>query len=276
MGSFYAVDEDPGIAFNRRNTMSSTRRPPIKPISREPKKAASALQDCRCFDEVERRVRMGWSAPDLVKFIQEDSQELTHLSSAYVRKMVDEFRRTIPPAELLITTQNTTVAMHAAQKVANGMEELAKLSELYDLQMDRIKIDVENEKKINKLFQTTGREIFYAMKILKQTSDLKMDLGLAKRQLGEVSVSGSAAVQISDRYTDGVGKVMADPDGRRKVLGMVEALMALSAKANLDATEIVRSATEFVGDDVIDVESSDSSELGSELPNDENAEGDSE
>jgi len=193
----------------------------------------------------------------LTKFVQEESQELVHLSPAYVRKMLDDFRKTIPPAELLLTTQNTTVAMNAAHKVANGMEELQKLNDLYDLQMDRIKIDVENEKKINKLFQTTGREIFYAMKILKQTSDLKMDLGLAKRQLGEVSVSGSAAVQISDRYTDGVGKVMADPDGRRKVLGMVETLMALSAKANLDATEIVRSATEFAEDDIIDVESVD-------------------
>jgi hypothetical protein len=250
---------------------SGTRRPPIRPVSREPKKAASALQDCRCFEEVDRRIRMGWSSADLTKFIQEESQELAHLSPAYVRKMVDEFRKTIPPAELLLTTQNTTVAMHAAQKVANGMEELQKLSELYDLQMERIKIDVDNEKKINKLFQTTGREIFYAMKILKQTSDLKMDLGLAKRQLGEVSVSGQAAIQIGDRYTDGVGRVMADPDSRRKVLGMVETLMSLGAKANLDATEIVRSATEFVVDDVIDVESNEATEP--ELPVDEHPEG---
>lgn len=217
---------------------------------------------------------MGWSSADLTKFIQDESQELVHLSPAYVRKMVDDLRKTIPPAELLLTTQNTTVAMHAVQKVANGMEELAKLNELYDLQMSRIKIDVDNEKKINKLFQTTGREIFYAMKILKQTSDLKMDLGLAKRQLGEVSVSGQAAIQIGDRYTDGVGRVMADPDSRRKVLGMVETLMSLGAKANLDATEIVRSATGFVGDDVIDIESNDSSEPESELPNDERPEGD--
>lgn len=236
------------------NGNDGTRRPSIRPVSREPKKAAAALQDCRCFEEVDRRVRMGWSSPDLVTFIQEESQELTHLSSGYVRKMVDDFRKSIPPAELLLTTQNTMVAMHAAQKITNGREELEKLSELYDLQMARIKIDVENEKKINKLFQTTGREIFYAMKILKQTSDLKMDLGLAKRQLGEVSVSGSAAIQIGDRYNDGIGKVMADPDSRRKVLGMVETLMALGAKANLDATEIVRSATEFAGNDVIDID----------------------
>lgn len=197
---------------------------------------------------------MGWSSPDLVRFIQEESRELDHLSAGYVRKMLDDYRKSIPPAELLLTTQNTAVAMHAAQKITNGREELEKLNELYDLQMARIKIDVENEKKINKLFQTTGREIFYAMKILKQTSDLKMDLGLAKRQLGEVSVSGAAAIQITDRYNDGIGKVMADPDSRRKVLSMVETLMSLGAKANLDASELVRSAADFATGNVIDIE----------------------
>lgn len=241
------------------NGSGTTRRPSIRPVSRESKKTAAALQDCRCFDEVDRRIRMGWSSLDLATFIQEESKELDHLSAGYVRKMLDDYRKTIPPAELLLTTQNTMVAMNASAKVANGMEELQKLNQLYDLQMDRIKIDVDNEKKINKLFQTTGREIFYAMKILKQTSDLKMDLGLAKRQLGEVSVSGSAAIQIGDRYNDGIGKVMSDPDSRRKVLGMVETLMALGAKANLDATEIVKSAVDFAGGDVIDVESSDPS-----------------
>ena len=135
--------------------------------------------------------------------------------------------------------------------------ELEKLHEMYDLQMDRIKIDVENEKKINKLFPSTGREIFYAMKILNQASELKMNLGIAKRQLGEVSVTGAAAVQIADRYSDGVGKVMSDPDSRRKVLGMVETLMMVGARAKLDAAEIVASAAQFVDGNVIDVDSSE-------------------
>lgn len=236
---------------------STTRRPPIRPVSREPRKAATSLQDCRCFDEVERRIRLGWSAPDLVKFVQEENQELTHLSPTYVQKMINEFRGTIPPAELLLTTQNTNVAIHASQRLSNGMYELEKLHEMYDLQMERIKIDVDNEKKINKLFPSTGREIFYAMKILNQASELKMNLGIAKRQLGEVSVTGAAAVQIADRYSDGIGKVMSDPDGRRKVLGMVETLMMVAARAKLDATEIVASVEHYATGEVIDVDSTE-------------------
>lgn len=203
---------------------------------------------------------MGWSSSDLAKFIQEESNELVGLSPSYVRKMLDEYRRTIPPAELLLTTQNTKVANNATQKVVSGLQELDELNRLYEIQMQRISIDVENEKKINKLFQTTGREIFYAMKILKQSSDLKMDLGIAKRQLGEVSVNGQAAVQIADRYSDGIGKVMTDPDSRRKVLGMVEALMSLGSKANIDATEIVSSAVSYADHNVIDAEGVEVSE----------------
>jgi len=244
----------------------TTRRPPIRPISREPKRVAASLQECRCFDEVDRRLRIGWGSPDLAKFIQEESQELTELSTNYVRKMIDEYRKTIPPAELLLTTQNTIVASNAAKKFSNGMEELEKLDELYNLQMERIKIDVANEKKINKLFPSTGREVFYAMKIIHQTSQLKMDLGIAKRQLGEVSVSGTAAVQIGARYDDNVGRVMADPDGRRKVLGMVEALMTLGSKVSIDASEIVKNAAaayageDIPDDDIIDVPSTPEAE----------------
>lgn len=235
----------------------TTRRPPIRPVSRDPKRAAASLQECQCFEEVDRRLRIGWSSPELAKFIQEEEQELTHLSNGYVRKMIDEYRRSIPPAELLLTTQSPAVASNAAQRYQNGLEELEKLDQLYELQMERIKIDVANEKKINKLFSSTGREVFYAMKIINQTSQLKMDLGIAKRQLGEVNVNSTAAIAIGARYDDGVGKVLADPDGRRKVLGMVEALMSISSRASIDASEIVNSATKYAGEDVIDIESVD-------------------
>ena len=196
----------------------TTRRPSIRPVSREKKKSA-ALKDCRCFEEVERRLRMGHSSAQLVKFIQEDSEELTHLSANYIRRMLDEHRKSIPPAELALTSQNTAVTMNANKRLSNGLNELNELEELYTRQKNRIDIEMGNEKKINKLLPQTGREIFYAMKILKQSADLKMDLGIAKRQLGEVSVTGQAAVQISERYNDDVGKVMSDPDSRRKVLG---------------------------------------------------------
>jgi hypothetical protein len=234
----------------------TTRRPPIQPVSRERKKAA-ALKDCRCFEEAERRLRMGHSSAKLVKFIQEDSGELTHLSPGYIRKMLDEHRKTIPPADLALTSKNTTVSMQANRKLANGLNELEELESLYTKQKERIEIEMGNERKINKLLPQTGREIFYAMKILKQSADLKMDLGIAKRQLGEVSVTGHASVQIGERYNDGVGGVMANADSRRKVLGMVQTLAALSEKADMDVVDVIKSAANAVGSEIIDIPTGD-------------------
>lgn len=229
-----------------------TRRPPLKPVSRSTKRAA-ALRDCRCFDEVDRRVRMGHSSSKLVKFIQEDSEELVHLSESYIRKMIDEYRKTIPPAELALTSGNTAVAMNANKRLSNGLNELGELEDLYRKQKRRIEIEMKNEEGINKLLPQTGREIFYAMKILKQSADLKMDLGIAKRQIGEVSVTGQAFVQIADRYNDGVGRVMADPDSRRKVLSMVKTLGSLADKADLNAAVLLQAAEEAASPDVIDI-----------------------
>ena len=234
----------------------SKRRPPIKPVSREVKKASS-LKECRCFEEVERRLRLGWTSPALCKFIQEEEGELTHLSGKYVCKMIDEYRKEIPPAELVLSSQNTRAVAAANRRIANGLNELEELENLYNKQKSRIEIEMSNEKKINKLLPQTGREIFYAMKILKQSADLKMDLGIAKRQLGEVSVTGQSAVQISERYNDGVGKVMSDPDSRRKVLGMVQLLAGMGDKGVLDADQFAEDAKDIID---ISVEDSDETE----------------
>jgi hypothetical protein len=233
----------------------SKRRPTIQPVSRDApnKKKGTALRECRCFDEVERRIRMGWSSNDVVRMIQEDQNELTHLSAKYVKKMVDEFRQSIPPAELVLSTRNPIAAKHANTKLSNGLNELSELQRLYEMQMKRVEIDVTNEANINKLFPTTGREIFVAMKILKQSATLKMDLGLAKRQLGELSVTGQASMAIATRHGENMGAIMTSPDSRRRVLGMVETLMALSAKADIDATDLVAGAAGVAGTSVIDV-----------------------
>lgn len=234
--------------------MPDDKKPRLRPVSRQLKKAKK-LQDCRCLAEVERRLRLGWSSQKIAEYIQNEAGELVDLSHSYVRKMVDTYRQSIPPAELALTAQNHGSRQRANRRTAEGMEELGELEKLYQLQMKRIQIDVENEEKINKLLPTTGREIFYAMKILKQSSDLKMDLGLVTRQIGEVAVTGSAAAQISDRYDDNVGQVLADPDSRRKVLGFVETLMSIANKAHIDAGDLVASAVTSSGHAVIDAKS---------------------
>lgn len=214
----------------------SFRRPTIKPISRITSSAFSRLKNAKCFAEVDRRVRLGWSSMDVASAIHEEFGEMTETPIKYLKKLIDRYRNSIPPSELSIVSPTSLLGRNLAKRMSQGLDELAEVERLYRMQMARIEIDMDNERKITKLLPTTGNEIFIAMKLLKQSSDLKMDMGLVKRQLGSVEMTGQLAAEASERYgKDSVGKVLADPESRRKVLGLAERLLAIGSKANLDA-----------------------------------------
>lgn len=217
----------------------------VKPISRSAPGALAKLKNCRCFPELDRRLRLGWATSDLATMVQEEYGECKDVAVKYLQKLIDTYRKAIPSAELAISSSNSLVARNAIKRVAEGLDELKELERLYQMQVERIGIDVENEKKINKLFPGTGREIFIAMKLVNQSAQLKMDLGLLKRQMGSVEMTGALAADVGQRYgKDSLGKVVADPDSRRKVLGLVEKFVTLGAKASLDAVDILGQAYE--------------------------------
>jgi len=216
-----------------------TRKPRISSVSRAGRFGLSRLRDANCFSEIDRRLRLGWTTPALAKAIQHEFNELTDLSITYIRKLIDQYRSTIPAAELSMASPNSIVARNANKKLSDGINELEEIEKLYKIQMERIQIDFGNEKTLKKLFPTTGREVYVAMKLIKQSADLKMDLGLVKRQLGTMEFTGQVAAEVTDRYgKDSIGKVIADPESRRKVLGMAERLFQLGAKAGLDVVDM--------------------------------------
>jgi hypothetical protein len=221
------------------------RKPVIRPVSRITSGPLGKLRSTHCFPEIDRRIRLGWSVSDVADMIQEEYKECTDTSKKYLRKLLDDYRKSIPPAELSMTSSNSLISRNATKVVAQGIDELIELEKLYNVQYRRIMMEVGNEEKINKLFPNTGREVFVAMKLLRQSAELKMDLGLVKRQLGHVEVTGQLAADVSDRYgKDSIGKVISDPESRRKVLGIAERLIQLGAKASLDAVEMLGQAAQ--------------------------------
>ncbi len=246
---------------------SSKRRPRIRPKSRELKKTGLAkLRNCRCFEEVDRRLRLGWSSMELTKFVRDENGECTDITEAYVRKLIDQHRLSIPPADLSLTSTNAKVVKNAAQKMSNGLSELAELEKLYDIQKSRIDISFTNEQGMQMLLPSTGREVFYAMKILKQSADLKASLGLTKMHLGTVEVTGHRAAEIGDRYgSDAIGGVIADPDSRRKLLNLTDRLLAMGGD-DLDAIFVgmTKASPVIPPGDIIDVTPVDETELSGE------------
>lgn len=216
----------------------SQRRPQIKSVSRVTSSTFGRLKAARCFAEIDRRLRLGWSSQNLAKAIHEEFNELEDASRKYLKKLIERYRAQIPPAELSMSA-NSVISRNAVKKLANGLDELAEIERLYAMQMERVDIDLNNERKIQKLLPQTGQEIAIAAKLLQQSSDLKMDLGLVKKQIGTLEITGQIAAEVTDRYNEGVGKVMADPDSRRKVLGLAEKIMAFANKNDFDPSKIL-------------------------------------
>lgn len=218
----------------------STRKPTVRPVSRETTSIYSRLRQARCFHEIDRRLRLGWSSIDCANAIQNEFNELKETSVKYIKKLLDRYRSQIPPAELSVSSANPVVSRLATRRVANGLDELAEIERLYSLQMARIDIDYNNEVTASKLLDTTAAEMQVAMKLLKISADLKMDLGLVKRQMGSVEITGQLAADVTARYgQDSVGKIIADPDARKKILGMAEKLLMIGARAGVDAVTMV-------------------------------------
>lgn len=216
---------------------NNTRRPRIQPVSRET--AYTKLKACSSFEEADRRLRLGWPVTEVARFIQEESGEYTDVTFDSLCETLSRYYATIPAAEKG-TGVNSLVARKAAKALSDGLDEVEELKKLYEIQLERIEIDFQHEKNMNKLLPTTWKEIQVAMKLANQSAQLKMDLGLVKRQIGQLDVSaGQHALEAGERYgRESVGKVMADPEARRRVLGLAEKLLVLGAKAGIEAVEL--------------------------------------
>ena len=67
---------------------------------------------------------------------------------------------------------------------------------------------------------------------LQTLADVKMDLGLSKRHLGELNVDATLLADVVGRYgSPAVAKVLQNPQSRQKVMGVAEKFLALAASS---------------------------------------------
>jgi hypothetical protein len=210
----------------------------VRPVSRDP--AHHRVRTLLCFQEVYDRILDGWPISEIARFVQEVKKEATDLTRHGLVAALQDYRKTIPPAELMKKRLSKTYT-DAANEVEEGLDELKELEKLYRLQMKRIGIDVKNEENIKKLLPSTGQEVRIAREVLSNIADLKMDLGLSKRHLGQMDVEARLMADVAVRYNKPeVQTVLSSPQSRKKLLNLVEHLMSRSASALPDEPITVR------------------------------------
>lgn len=201
----------------------------VKPVSRD--KSFAKLRAMQCFEEAHQMLCEGYPIKEVARFIQEDKQEYTEVKRDSLQWTLDAYRATIPKAQL-VAKRMPTVFNKAAEQVRKGLDEIEELERLYQLQMERISIDAKNEKNINKLLPTMTAEIKAAKDIAVAIAELKMDLGLSKRHIGQLDVDTRVLAEVSHRYEKPeVAKVMANAESRRKLLGIIDQMAVLTTKS---------------------------------------------
>jgi hypothetical protein len=122
----------------------------------------------------------------------------------------------------------------AQQKVAEGIDELKELENLYRLQMERIHIDFALEKKFNKLIPATAQEVRAAREILSTIAELKMDLGLHERHLGRIDGDAEVSAVVMARVGDEkIAAVLSNSEKRQRLLGIAKQLVGKSEKPEI-------------------------------------------
>lgn len=199
------------------------------------------LRTLRCFNEVYERILAGWSMPELARFIQEDRSEYAQATRPGLVQVLQRFRDTIPPAELAKRVPGAHAK--ATSDVEDGIDEVKEMENLVRMQMARLKIDITNEQNIGTLMPKMTQEMRVAGELLGKLADLKMDLGLSTRHLGQSAVEVTVQTDVGKYGKESVKKVMENPEKRRKVLNMAERILALPSRTE-KATAAATMATE--------------------------------
>lgn len=205
---------------------SSARSKRIRPLSRETR--FLRLRGLKCFKEVHQRLLEGWAPSKVAQFVQEDCKEYTDIGRESLESQIKEYRASLPPGEVV---KERLPRFHAEQaaKVEQGFDELGEMQKLYQMQLERIEIDLKTEKNIGKLMPSMTQEMRAAREILSDIAQLKMDLGVNERHLGKMDISAKVVEDVSSRYAPAVGKAMENPDSRRKLLGIAERFLSLAS-----------------------------------------------
>ena len=199
-----------------------------------------ALHNLEFFEEVASLVKLGFPLSKILQFIRSrgEWQELTDQQGLNI---IEAYRKSLPPGEL-VRVRLPAAFIEAVEKVSKGLDEIEELERLYKLQMERLSIDFDKEKKIGKLFRTTVFEVKAALEILRSIAQIKMDLGIVERRIGKVDIGVTTHVtaDVRQRFPDNpiIANVLADPQKGMRILQVINRVIDLSQSGHGELTQL--------------------------------------
>jgi hypothetical protein len=191
----------------------------------------NSLERSGCQDIIiEMRFQQNRTLAEIAQYLKENVKEFSGFSVKSLIVDLSKFFKNIEEMGL----ENVKT-----QKLENELNELEELAKLYKLQKARITMSFEKEKELNETTHQTSIDVLYALKILDRSAQLKMDMGLLKRDLGRIEINNKMiGIMASlppehDRYKH----VLFNPESRRRILSVLDKIMRLVNKNSLPEAE---------------------------------------
>ena len=229
-------------------------------VDRGSKQVVGRLTDLKCWPEVQLKIRAGDKSGVIAKWIQGEAKELLGHQLDSVRRMVarerelmavgdsqpeqkkaqveiDRIRKELEEVKQAEVTDKTK-----KRKLLNVMEEI---SELYELQMDRVKAGRKVELTMGYLIRTLTSDVAEAREILKFAFEVEGELGLGKRPTEEVE-GGKRFETLT--Y-----------EARKRVLQALDMVKSKIRVMEIEERRIEKASEEVVEAEVVRAESPDGS-----------------
>lgn len=205
-------------------------------------KRFNKLKAMKCFQEMHTNVCGGWPIRELARWIQEEKREYSEITRNSLITILTEYRNALPPVEVL-NNEALPIMERASEQLENGLNTLDEMEKLYRIQMARVVMDHKIETAIGKSLKDLGNEMRVARELLVSYEELRMDLGLAKRHLGQIDIDAKMTADISAAYSPQIAEGVDDAQSRQKLLAVSEKMLRLLGSSGagdlLDRSEVI-------------------------------------
>lgn len=213
-----------------RKERESGKRTPIPPNVRH-----SRFLNLECKNELDERICAGYTMPQIARWLQTEKQLCTDVGYDSLCTMLSRYRQEMKPAQLIAPRMPKTIEK-ANETVEKGLDELEELEKLYALQMERVSLGMDFEKKTKILNRFVNQEVALAAQILVRRHEIKMDLGVnGGRDIGTLTVKPEIRLAVENAHGEGVARAIADPAAAGKVYDLYERMV----RARDAASEVI-------------------------------------
>jgi len=173
----------------------------------------------------------------VARYVQEEHGECTDISAEAMARALKRYRSHIPNTAFVQRAPH--VVQEAVAELRDGLDEVQELEDLYRIQMERLQIDLKNEKNIGKLLPSMTREVKQAREILISLAQLKIDLGLAKPNVAPEETTLTLVEKATEDYdSPAVRRVLGNAESRRKLMSLADRFMSYAAEQTAQVVDV--------------------------------------